>query len=715
MLSWKNLKQKTSFPFLIVFTAFLLFSIQNLKQGKASELEFALDNITGSKKAEISLRALETTVKAGEVLHLAFIVKPLKNWHVYFENPGVGFPFSPNWDLPQDAVGSKIFFPTPKVMMAAGSVSYVYENEVIFLAEVSVPEGEGSFTVKSHASYLICDDKICVPEEAELEVTLNYGKGEASAENIQFFEQARSHFAKITDWKAIFSAQSKKAVRVEIDLPKEYQNLKNAFLYPRTFDLMEYRLDEKTIAADGKLFIELEAMEGVDKIDRFDFIIELTLKNGRQESFDIKAFKSPTVLSSKFLSPSDGLDFFTNIEQLSLWKALLFAFIGGLILNLMPCVFPILSLKALSLAEIAKKSPAQARMNGNFYTLGVLTCFSVIAFMMLALRWTGNAVGWGFHMQMPVVNLILGLLMVAIALNLFGLFEFGRSWNVGGRLLKGGKYKESFFTGLLAVIVATPCTAPFMASALGYSSVAPVFNSFLVFLFLGLGLAFPYLLLSYHSGFRKILPRSGSWMFSMRQILSFPMFLTALWLFWILGRQIGADGMALAILSAIMMSFALFSVVRKGASWKGAGAVSFIMMSYFIYAVYSFKATAAAVDKVDAILGAENFTPTKMIKYVKEGRSLFIYFTADWCVTCKINEQGVLRSNELSSLFEKNKVIVLKGDMTTHNPEIVNALKKFGRIGVPLYVFYGQEGVLNKPIILPQLLSYRIMEDLFKE
>jgi thiol:disulfide interchange protein DsbD len=466
--------------------------------------------------------------------------------------------------------------------------------------------------------------------------------------------------------------------------------------------------------ADGTLYFELEAMDGVEDIQNFDFIIRLKRADGTDESFDIKAVKNATALASKF-SVSDHLDFSANLESLSLWMAQLFAFLGGIILNLMPCVFPILSLKALGLIEMAKKSPAQARMSGNIYTLGVLTCFAGIAAIMLGLRYAGEVAGWGFHMQIPLVNLTLGLVMVAVALNLLGVFEIGSHLGGAGQALtKGGSYKESFFTGFLAVIVATPCSAPLMAPALGYGSFAPAINSFLVFIFLGFGLAFPYLLLSYHSGFRKIMPRPGNWMISMRKILSFPMFLTALWLFWILGKQSSVDGMALAVLAAVMMSFAIFSGVRKGVFWKITAVISYIALGYFTYSIYALRSNDAAVVTGNDILVSEDFTTEKMVKYVEEERPLFIYFTADWCVTCKVNEAGVLGTEKVAKLLKKHQVTVLKGDMTNDNPEVVKILRKFGRIGVPLYVFYPKGAKLSDPIILPQILSYSVMAELFE-
>lgn len=410
-----------------------------------------------------------------------------------------------------------------------------------------------------------------------------------------------------------------------------------------------------------------------------------------------------------------------NGEGLGFFAAIIFAFLGGVILNLMPCVFPILSMKALSLVELANTESRAARTNGVMYTLGILVAFCAVAAVMVVFRSAGEAVGWGFHMQNPAVVVGLGLLMVAVAMNLLGAFEVGtRVTGVGQGLARGSGSPQAFVTGVLAVVVATPCMAPFMAGALGYALIQPAAVTFAVFLVLGLGLAFPYLLLCFVPAAASLLPKPGAWMATFRHCLAFPMLITALWLFWIVGRQLGPTSMFAALLSATAAAFALWAY--------GRGFNSRLKRAWYATAVLGAIAGGFAFSQVEAnrivpraegelsggMLGGlklERFDSDRVKQYIAAGQPTFVYFTADWCLSCKTNERVALATDEVAEAFNSRGIKVVEGDWTTEDPVITEWLGMYDRAGVPLYLYFPEGSSLRTATILPQILTPGIVID----
>ena len=407
-------------------------------------------------------------------------------------------------------------------------------------------------------------------------------------------------------------------------------------------------------------------------------------------------------------------------EGMAVGSALLFAFVGGLILNLMPCVFPVLSIKALSLVAMPREDRRLARQSGVLYTVGILVAFTAIGGALLGIRAAGHAAGWGFQLQNPAFNLVLGLLMLAIGLNLLGVFEVGaRVAGTGQALTAGGERKAAFFTGLLAVVVATPCTAPFMAGALGYALMQPAAVALAIFLSLGLGLAAPYLLISLVPAFGRVLPRPGPWMSGFRSVLAFPMFATGLWLFWIIGKQAGVNAMAVAFAAALCFGFALWTYGRAmGAGrpwpWRTAAATALVATVLVGATVEgpepeAVPATASAADSDShagtlGLLQLERFSPERMVGYIDSQQPLFVYFTADWCINCKVNERVALSTDEVGEAFAEKNIKVLVGDWTNEDPVITEWLQRYGRAGVPLYLYFPAGASLEDAAILPQVL-----------
>lgn len=423
---------------------------------------------------------------------------------------------------------------------------------------------------------------------------------------------------------------------------------------------------------------------------------------------------------------------------MALFQALGFAFLGGLILNLMPCVFPVLSMKALSLCKLSDQEERTARWHGLEYTAGVMVSFAVIAAVLMALKAGGAQIGWGFHLQNPMVVLFLAYVLFAIGLNFSGFFEIKAAFSsLGNDLTRPDKIGGSFFTGVLATFVAAPCTAPFMGAAMGFAFTQPAAVGVSIFLALGLGLAFPYLLLSFVPALRRVLPRPGPWMVNFREFLAFPMYGSAIWLVWVLGQQWGLPGMVKALAGMLTLVFALW-LVKKA---ENASSVTrYTLWAVSVIAVLSafFSGCAACTAKPDVpkallemALGAESSVVVKKATGEAEAFSqerlealliaddpVFVNMTAAWCITCKANERVALGRPEIKALFASQNVFYLKGDWTNQDPMITAYLDAFGRQGVPLYVYYGRRdpetGQRPDPHVLPQILTPGIIRDVVR-
>ena len=401
-----------------------------------------------------------------------------------------------------------------------------------------------------------------------------------------------------------------------------------------------------------------------------------------------------------------------------LWLSLLLAMAGGLILNLMPCVLPVLSFKALGLAE-SSRSHAHARAHALWYTAGVLAAFAAVGAAVLALRGAGLALGWGFQLQQPAVVGVLALLMFGIGLNLSGLFQIGTSWTgLGQGLTERSGAAGDFFTGVLAVVVASPCTAPFMAGALGYAFVAPVAQAMAVFLALGLGLALPFLLIGFVPGLAAALPKPGAWMDTLKHWLALPMYLTAVWLAWVFGKQRGVDGLALLLVASVLLALGLWWWEKQRYAEGGAGrrGVALLMLALAVAGLVAATRVAkpasanaaTTTSKAPRADGSLPWSPQALADARADGKPVFVDMTADWCITCKVNEKAVLHTDAFKGLLQRTGAVYLVGDWTDQDPAISAYLDEFHSPGVPLYVVYPAGGGPGRK--LPQLLTARMIE-----
>jgi thiol:disulfide interchange protein len=390
--------------------------------------------------------------------------------------------------------------------------------------------------------------------------------------------------------------------------------------------------------------------------------------------------------------------------DMSIIELILYALLGGLILNLMPCVFPVLSLKALALL----RSHESHRSEGWAYTVGILASFILIAITMIIIRAGGETIGWGFQLQEPkfVGAMVFILLAVGLSLSGFYTIQFGFE-SSGNSLTKSSGIKGSFFTGVLAALVATPCTAPFMAPAIGYAITQPMHITFIGFLALGFGLALPFLLLSYFPVLSNILPKPGPWMEKLKEALAFPMYITAAWLIWVFTNQAGSDATLMLLIGLILFAFAIWLWQQSTSKAVHILSVAVIIGSIFI-AVPSTKDPTS-----QDVLDGEPYSEMRLNTLKKEGRRVFVYFSADWCITCKVNEQVSLYSDVNRALVFERNIAILKGDWTNRNETIAKVLASHKRMGVPLYLYYASG--MDEPIILPEILGPNSVTDIFKE
>jgi thiol:disulfide interchange protein/DsbC/DsbD-like thiol-disulfide interchange protein len=630
---------------------------------------------------------------AGQTVTLAFFFTPEPGWHGYWQNPGdAGAPARVQWTLPAGVEAAGLRYPVPQPLIVSGIMNYVFEGPHALLTSLRVPAGLPPGTplpVRVSIDYLACTDQICVPEHADLALDLRVGDGAVPADRRARFDGWRAALPRPIGTEGRFTVAGNR-IRIAIPLPAA-SPLSSAYLFPATLNAFDHSAPQSISRNGDAVVVEAAARPGAT-LASFEGL--LRTGEGQGLSFSARPGEVPpagdSIADDAAAAPTMGF-----------LAALLGAILGGLILNIMPCVFPILSLKALSLARAGGEERI-ARREALAYGAGViLTCLALGA-LLLALRAGGAAAGWAFQLQEPRFVLFLLLLVTAIALNLAGLFRLpGLTLERGG----GGRL-SAFATGALAAFIATPCTGPFMAAALGAALVLPPLAALAVFGGLGLGLALPFLLLGFVPALRRWLPRPGPWMVRLQRILSVPMFLTALGLLWVLGRQTGVDGMTLALAAVLLLGLGLWWLGARGHGWQRWAALALLAVAIAAPLAWLRPAESTGAPALTTRLGGEPFTEARLAQLRAEGRPVFVYFTADWCITCKVNEAGALASDDVASSFRGRGVRVLEGDWTLGDAAIGRFLERQGRSGVPLYLYYPTGGEVQ---VLPQILTTSLL------
>lgn len=621
----------------------------------------------------------------GEAMELALHFRPEPGWHGYWSNPGdAGYGLTLKWDVPAGWQIGAPEYPVPHQLKIGPLMNHVYEGDYAVLMPVRVPgnAGAGPVDLQLKAEWLACTDTICVPERADLMVTVHPGAGLDDAR----FDGWRAAIPARLDQPARFALEPK-TVRFAIPLPAS-MTISDPHVFVETIDVADYAAVQ-TFSRKGDWLIAELVRKGSVNPARIDGILRLG-DGGDGIRFTAGAGAVPTGGTPFETAASGSLP--------SIWWLLGGALLGGLLLNIMPCVFPILSLKALSLAR-AGESESEARREGLAYTGGVMLACLALGGLLLALRAAGQQVGWAFQLQEPGVVIALLLLAVAITANLGGVFELP-----GLSLTRDGKPGGAFATGLLAAFVATPCTGPFMATAMGAALLLPVPQALLLFAALGLGLALPFLLIGLVPPLRAALPRPGAWMVTFRRILAVPMGLTALALLWLTSRLGGSAFLAVAVLAVVGLVLALWIAGRRQRAGKAA-LVPFVAVAapFALFAVFAlpFSYTAGGAKEA-GLLAPQAFGEAALAEARASGKPVFVWFTADWCVTCKVNEGVAIEREATKAAFDRAGVVAIRGDWTRRDPAITRFLTAHGVAGVPLYLWYQPGGDVQQ---LSQVLT----------
>ena len=631
---------------------------------------------------------------AGGEVTLAFRAVPQPGWHGYWQNPGdAGVATRVAWTLPAGLTAGPLAYPVPSRLLIAGLMNYVYERPWAQLATLTLPAGLAAGTrlpIEAKLDYLVCTKEICVPESQVLRTVLTVGDGAVTADRRAAFDGWRRALPRPLGSTATWQRVGDR-FRLAVPFPAD-ADAGAPWFYPAAGGAVDYAAPQVATRDGERIVIETKAATPSPASGA----IRGVLATGGGGGFAIVA-QPGTVAAATAASGSVAA---------TAALAFLGAVLGGLLLNIMPCVFPILSLKALGLAR-SGESEAQARGEALAYAAGVILVCMALGGVLLALRAAGASAGWAFQLQDARVIGVLLLLVLAIALNLAGLFELPTPAFAS----KGGA-SGAFATGALAAFVATPCTGPFMGAALGAALVLPAAVAMMVFAGLGLGIALPFLLIGFVPALRRRMPRPGAWMATFRRVLSLPMFLTALALAWVLGRQAGVDGMTLGLAAALLVGVGLWWTGRRQLAGRGAAwwpALAAIAIGV-VTVVTVRPAPAAAGGAVAGLPGAEPFSEARLAALRAEGRPVFAYFTADWCLTCKVNEKAAIETATVADAFGKRRVAVLVGDWTDGDPALGRFIERHNRAGVPLYLWYAPGA--DAPRVLPQVLTRSMLAGL---
>lgn len=633
----------------------------------------------------------------GTEFEIGLLLRHDSKWHTYWKSTGdTGLPTRIQWSLPQGWHASEILWPTPDVFKIGDLVNYGYGDEVLLPVRISVPASAkvGSVQdIKAEVSWLMCADQ-CVPGKASLTLAVQVADKDGSATKASTLFEA-SHTAMpspLSDASGVFDPKTH-AVRVTFKSTEPFHHF---YVFAEGDDSVVYGAPQSVSRSADKISVTLQGTDELKAGSQFSGVFAADggpLKGGWAGSFSVPlesgTVAAPTVSDD---TPQTGL---------SSWLAVAMAFIGGLILNVMPCVFPVLSLKILSLVQDRQR--INLPLHGVVFTLGVLLTMLVLAGVLIAVKSAGISVGWGFQLQSPIFVASLAVIFAAISVNLLGWFEFSCV------RVSGGSYSNSllncFATGVLAVVAASPCTAPFMGAALGYALTASIRESIFVFLALGLGMSLPWLVLSLFPVLTAWMPKPGAWMNVFRKLMAIPMLLTMIWLLWVLSQQVSFTALVLYIAAVISLCVCLFLYGKLQFSLLTAKLpiVLSAACAVLLFAAASsplFRQPDAAVQAADA------WSPQAVENALKAGKPVFVDFTASWCVTCQANKIAVLDREDIRKAFKQHGVVFLVADWTNQNPDITQALESFGRSGVPLYILYSPDG---KTTVLPELLTKNIV------
>ena len=670
--------------------------------------------VVKTEHVEAELIAEKSATPPGKPVTVGLKLRMEPQWHTYWKNPGdSGLPTKIDWVLPEGWKAGPIQWPYPHPLPVGPLMNYGYEDEVVLLTDLTPPPGvaAGAVPIKAKAEWLVCKD-ICIPEKGELDTTLTVAAQEkpSNARVEAAIARTRNNLpVEAQGWKYDASMQGR-ALVVRLAPPDGASAPQKVAFFPEREGLIEPAVPQK-VTRDGRgVRIEMKLADppaaGVKTVKGVA-VAESAWPGIAAKAINVAAEVGslPAVAGS-----SSGVN--TGIGTSAL-AALLFAFVGGILLNLMPCVFPVLGIKVMGFVEHAHGEPRAMRVQGVAFTIGVLASFIALAAIMLSLRAAGTQLGWGFQLQSPIVVTLLAILFFVLALNLSGVFEWGAfAQSLTSNLSAKGRYADAMLSGVLASVVATPCTAPFMGAAVGFTLTQDALSALAVFTVLGFGMALPVLALSLFPRLLRALPRPGPWMETFKQVLAFPLYATAAWLAWVLGAIGGLDAVFALLMGLVLVAMAGWFYGRwahQGGLWQPAIAVMLVIVGIFV--AWPGRATAPGTEAraKPGEMAWQPWSPEEVRRLTDSGKPVFVDFTAAWCVTCQVNKRVALNNPDVVKAFAAKDVTALKADWTRQDPRITAELAALGRNAVPVYAIYTPGG--GAPRLLPEVLTPSLVLD----
>lgn len=658
----------------------------------------AIGQVAPGEKVHARLIAERDAVEPGGTVTVALELDTRKGWHTYWRNPGeAGAATEIHWALPPGWKAGPIQWPYPEAEAVGPIMDYGYEGKPWLLVDVTAPKGAkpGTATLKALVNLLVCAE-VCVPEDKT--VALQLGVGQPSLPPDPAFTAARAKLPAKSPWPMRYSLGED--VELFVDAPAlAAAHPKQMRFFPYAEGVVKKGIEPQALgfAKDGTV-LRIPKSPKFRIGSRLAGVLVLTSADGSAQALEVDAEPGATPKADFGAALGAGLA-----------MALLFAFLGGLILNLMPCVLPVLAMKALALASHGGGGSNAAR-EGMAYGVGAILSFAALGGALIMLRASGEAIGWGFQLQEPVAVAGFALLIFAVGLNLSGVFELP-GFGGGDALTRRGGAVGAFFTGILAVAVAAPCTAPFMAAALGYALTQPSGVALSVFVALGLGFSAPFVAVGFSPRLLRLIPPPGAWMLRLKQALAFPMYAASVWLVWVLANEAGADSVAAALGSMIAFALAawIWSVTRNaGPRGRGFGALAALIaflasLTLLAALTQTYPAPTPNQAQASAAIPHEAYSAERLAQLRRQGRPVFVNATAAWCITCLVNERVAFSSDAVRQAFVARRVAYLVADWTRRDPRITALLEAHGREGVPLYLYYARGA--EHAQILPQILT----------
>jgi thiol:disulfide interchange protein DsbD len=617
-------------------------------------------------------------------------------WHTYWRTPGdSGLAADIQWALPPGFTAGSIQWPPPTRVPTGDLMNFGYEGRVILPISIAADSTavSGAVELKAHATWLACAE-VCIPEEGDFSVPITVA---SSAETPSGLDAdallgVQKKIPQPAPWPVVLSYDDHE-LRLDAGPGLDIANIASAELFPDGEGIIINAAPQNMKVRGDRLSLTLSP--GKLRVGNASGVLVIQDKSGERTGYEINA---PVTTSSA-----------GQAGDVTIWLAVAFAFLGGVILNAMPCVLPVLVMKVVSITGHPQSS---LKRDSLIYSAGVVSAFTFLAAVLLILRAGGEAIGWGFQLQSPVFVTVLASLMLALGLNLSGVFPIGAGiMGIGQSWTTKGSIWGPYLTGILAVVVATPCTVPFMGTAVGFAFVQSPLVAIAIFEALALGLAFPYVILAFVPGFSRVIPRPGVWMERLKQILAFGLYGATAWLVWVLTQQLDPPGVAVVFAALLCVAFAAWSWGVAAAGHHRAWAiVAVVALVLCVAAVASLHAQASSTHaRTEAASESyQTFTPERLATLRAAGKPVFVNFTAAWCITCLVNERIALSRPEVAQVLGSGRVAYLKGDWTNRDPAISAALHELGREGVPVYAVYPPNG---QPFLLPQVLTPRILLD----